>query len=403
MLNNINESFLLDFKYYVNTLLGKFFKYFINLSLFFHNNLSLFGFMLLLIISNQIISGIMLSFSLLPEPMLIPVCREEEDSENLYTDDFFWLHERGVDLFFLLLVIHLFRKFFIIAYHYEQELAWKSGVMLFLLGHGVIFFGLVLCCTHLSEITLTIAANILHTIFFFKGKMYWWLFTDMLLNTDTLIRLAYIHYILAFIVIYLGILHGIEMHYDWRGETYLLALDLELNWWWEALNNELGQSLNFLLLLFFINVYLYGKIEPLSYEIFMWGDIGIVTDVRFYGVAPHWYFRPYMAWLIVCPYHKMGLGGLFFFFLILYFQPNFFKNIINTNIQYNFLYLTSFFFFIFFLFYTTTFLPYGRFYNQIGGNNIMLFSYLFVFIYLGTTIRVINFNNSFTYILFYLK
>jgi hypothetical protein len=52
----------------------------------------------------------------------------------------------------------------------------------------------------------------------------------MLLNTDTLIRLAYIHYILAFIVIYLGILHGIEMHYDWRGETYLLALDLELNW-----------------------------------------------------------------------------------------------------------------------------------------------------------------------------
>ena len=28
--------------------------------------------------------------------------------------------------------------------------------------------GLVLCCTHLSEITLTIAANALHTFFFLK-------------------------------------------------------------------------------------------------------------------------------------------------------------------------------------------------------------------------------------------
>jgi hypothetical protein len=33
--------------------------------------------------------------------------------------------------------------------------------------------------------------------------------------------------------------------------------------------------------------YLYTDPEALSYEIFMWGDIGMVTDVRFYGVAPH--------------------------------------------------------------------------------------------------------------------
>jgi hypothetical protein len=33
--------------------------------------------------------------------------------------------------------------------------------------------------------------------------------------------------------------------------------------------------------------FMYPDAEALSYEIFMWGDIGIVTDVRFYGVAPH--------------------------------------------------------------------------------------------------------------------
>jgi len=29
-----------------------------------------------------------------------------------------------------------------------------------------------------------------------------------------------------------------------------------------------------------------------------------------------------MAWLVVCPFHKMGIFGLLYFFLILFFQPN---------------------------------------------------------------------------------
>jgi hypothetical protein len=45
--------------------------------------------MVFFIIANQLISGTMLSFSLITEPMLIPLNREEEDVENLYTDDFF--------------------------------------------------------------------------------------------------------------------------------------------------------------------------------------------------------------------------------------------------------------------------------------------------------------------------
>lgn len=67
---------------------------------------------------------------------------------------------------------------------------------------------------------------------------------------------------------------------------------------------------------------IYVEPEALSYEIFMWGDVGMSTDVRFYGVAPHWYFRPYMAWLIICPFHRVGIFGLVFFFFVLYFQVN---------------------------------------------------------------------------------
>jgi len=33
--------------------------------------------------------------------------------------------------------------------------------------------------------------------------------------------------------------------------------------------------------------------------------------------------------------------------------------------------------------YTTSFLPYGKFYNRLGGNVAMLYSYMFVYIYLS--------------------
>jgi hypothetical protein len=45
-------------------------------------------------------------------------------------------------------------------------------VFAFLILQLTVFAGLVLCGTHLSEITLIIAANALHTFFLFKGKIY---------------------------------------------------------------------------------------------------------------------------------------------------------------------------------------------------------------------------------------
>ncbi len=352
----------------------------------------------------------MVSFSLIPEPMLVPIVRDEEDLEDLYTDDFFWLHERGVDLLFVFSWLHLFRKIYINAFEYEHEVAWKSGVFTFMILQVVTFFGLVLCCTHLSEITLTIAANIMHTFFLFHGKFYWWIFTDKNLNSDTLVRLAYAHYLSAFYMAYLGLLHGIDMHYDWKNEASYDGLETEMSWWDEALSNELGTFIEAMLVLTIICAYLYPEPESLSYEIFMWGDIGLVPDVRFYGVAPHWYFRPFMAWLIVCPHHKTGIFGLLFFFFALFHQPTlhglnehnlyyrrklllnstllkrrkFYKNSF-FNVELNMFFQLTYALFVMCALYASSFLPYGRFYNRLGGNSGMLGSYFYMFCYLSLT------------------
>ena len=353
----------------------------------------------------------MLALSFIPEPMFVPIVREEEDLEDLYIDDFFWFHERGVDLIFIFSYFHLFRKLYLNVFEYENEVAWKSGVFTFLIFQVVVFLGLVLCCTHLSEITLTIAANVLHTFFLFKGKAYWWIFTNKQLNSDTIVRLAYAHYLAGFFMAYLGLLHGIDMHYDWKNESTYNGIDSELVWWDEALSNELGNFSDSLFIIALVVWFVYPEPEALSYEIFMWGDVGIITDVRYYGVAPHWYFRPFMAWLIACPHHKTGIFGLLFFFFILYFQPNLhgtgdqsnynkkilalFNNIFNKNsifssmtinVEMNRFHHITYFLFIGCMLYASSYLPYGRFYNRVGGDIGILLAYMYIFCYLGFSV-----------------
>lgn len=396
-------------------IMNKLLKYFSVLKVAYHTAGSLVGFSIFVIISNQLLSGVALALSLVPETMLISYVREEEDLENLYSDDFFWLHERGVDLLFITVFLHLLKKLYLNVSDIEQEYAWKTGAIAFLIIQVTVFAGLVLCNTHLSDITLVIAANVFHTIFLFLGKPYWFIFTDKSLNTDTLIRLAYLHYIIAFFLFYLGINHGVDMHYDWKSKNIYNGIKQQLNWWDEALSNELSKFLYLLIITGLLGEFLYSEPEALSYEVFMWGDVGIITDVRFYGVAPHWYFRPYMAWLIACPFHVTGVIGLVFFFVSIYFQVNINNNdinnlkILNAGLQIlgvNYLnndfyvnkyytkwssvqsdlsiqWLLTFGFFIISILYTLSFLPYGRFFNKLGGNTGFLMAYFYIFSFLG--------------------
>ena len=84
---------------------------------------SVFGLFIVFIISIQCITGTMIALSLICDPMIIPTSRDEEDLDDLYTDDFFFLHERGVDFIFITMFIHLGRKIYLRSFLKEQETA----------------------------------------------------------------------------------------------------------------------------------------------------------------------------------------------------------------------------------------------------------------------------------------
>lgn len=108
---------------YVNIQLKNLLRYFTTMTTSHHDLTALFGFFIILVVSSQLVSGIMLSFSLIPEPMLIPISRNEEDIENMFIDDFFYVHERGVDLIFIFSYCHLFRKLYLNSVDVEQEIS----------------------------------------------------------------------------------------------------------------------------------------------------------------------------------------------------------------------------------------------------------------------------------------
>ena len=371
-----------------------------------HSFLGLTGFSIFVVIGFQVITGIFLATGYIPEPMIVPVSRETEDIEGYFIDDIFWLHERSVDILMFLIYGHILRKLYIGPTAQQTEHSWKTGVFIYLFLQVVIFFGIVLCSSQLSEITLRIAANIIASITRFWTELDWIIFTDRSLNSDTLIRMTILHYLTGILVPFFGLIHGVEMHYDWKSEVNYTGLKESVNWLDEGLINELIKFIITVWVFIFLSSLLFKTQEPISYEIFTWFDLGIL-DIKYKGVAPHWYFRPYMGWLGTLPDHYGGLVILFLFHILFYYQPdlmgkenkfnpfnsNFYKgeqdnSLIfkglnqNINPQYNLVYNITFIIFTFSLWYVGSFLPYGLMFHSIGGNIGLLIADLYIFFYL---------------------
>lgn len=365
-------------------------NYFYSMTAGIYSMKSVVGALLFFLIAFQCLSGFFLALAYIPDSMLYPISREFDDMEDLYSDDIFWLHERGVDFIFIFLFFHIFRKIFIANSH-SQFNAWSTGAFLMILVHLSVFFGLSLCGTHLSEVTLLIAANLLSAAMLRLNNAAWFLFTDLSLNLDVLLRLSVLHYLISFFLLFFCFLHLVDMHYDWKDASYFSGNIFGVLWSSVVLKYEFYSILFIFNFFFFFYFFTSELNEAVSYEIFMWGDVGIVNDVRYFGVAPHWYFRAYMGWLNVCPSFYVGIFGLAFFILCLALQ-NWLKRgqylylsqaCLFTSPHFNIAYVTFYTFFVLSSFYTFSILPYGRFYNRLGGNVSLLFSYFFILLYLS--------------------
>jgi quinol-cytochrome oxidoreductase complex cytochrome b subunit len=74
---------------------------------------SIIGFMLMLTIIMQILSGFFLGWYFMPEPGLVVELREEMFNDTRFGAEVFYMHTRGVDVIMVLSYLHILKKIYL--------------------------------------------------------------------------------------------------------------------------------------------------------------------------------------------------------------------------------------------------------------------------------------------------
>jgi len=180
---------------------------------------SVIGFMLLLCIVLQILSGFFLGWYFIPEPGLVVELREEMFNDTRFGVEVFYMHQRGVDALMVMSYLHIFKKIYLKNYITSESEGWILGGYAFLWFHYVVFLGISLSCSHLSDLTLTIGANIFWSLLNNIHKSYYIMFTNKHLNTDQLTRIMVLHYFVPWYYLYLVKLHILFCHESWDSDS----------------------------------------------------------------------------------------------------------------------------------------------------------------------------------------
>ena len=89
-------------------------NFFVNrLVLPFSSVTSIIGFMLLLSILMQLLSGFFLAWYYIPEPGLVVELREEMFNDTRFGGEVFYMHVRGVDTLMVLSYMHILKKIYL--------------------------------------------------------------------------------------------------------------------------------------------------------------------------------------------------------------------------------------------------------------------------------------------------
>ena len=378
---------------------------------------SIIGFMLFSVILLQLLSGFFLGWYYMPEPGLVIELREEMFNDTRFGAEVFYMHVRGVDTIFVLSYVHILKKMYLKNYVTAESDGWLLGGYAFFWFHYIVALGISLSATHLSDLTLTIIANIFWSVFNFTYKTYYIIFTNKHLNTDQLTRLMILHYFTPWYYLYLVKLHVLFCHESWDSDSgeavYEDKSGTYVAWFYDAFLKEIQDAWYWSLYVFVYFTMHHFDASTVNYHFFERWNISELDEIRFYGVAPHWYFRPLMGLLVVSPSHYEGLMWMGLWFVLLASLPIIY-NMYHANnstfhiipMQVSMLQTLAFLIFMLSMYCTASMLPCGQYYyapeGGYVGNPWVKFSYQYAYLYLAWIIHhldwVEHYMFRFTYV-----
>jgi ubiquinol-cytochrome c reductase cytochrome b subunit len=172
-----------------------------------------FGSLALLVLVNQIVTGIFLTMN------YDPSATGAFDSVQYIMRDVEWgwliryMHTTGASLFFVVIYLHMFRGILYGSYKKPRELVWLLGMLIFLVLMAEAFMGYVLPWGNMSFWGAKVIVSLFGTIPVIGKDLVEWIMGDFLPADATLNRFFALHVIaLPLVLLLLVVLHLAALH-----------------------------------------------------------------------------------------------------------------------------------------------------------------------------------------------
>ena len=172
-----------------------------------------FGSLAILVLVNQIVTGIFLTMN------YDPSATGAFDSVQYIMRDVEWgwliryMHTTGASLFFVVVFLHMFRGIMYGSFKKPRELVWVLGMLIFLVLMAEAFMGYVLPWGNMSFWGAKVIVSLFGTIPVIGGHLVEWIMGDFLPADSTLNRFFALHVIaLPLVLLLLVVLHLAALH-----------------------------------------------------------------------------------------------------------------------------------------------------------------------------------------------
>ena len=290
------------------------------------NAMYCFGALAVLVLINQLLTGIWLSM------FYMPSADKAFASIQLIMRDvnFGWLlrymHTTGASAVYIILYIHIFRGLLYGSYQKPRELVWIFGVILFLILLVESSFGYLLPWGQMSYWSMQVITSLFSVIPYFGDKLVMWARGDYMVSEATLLRCYALHIIgIPFLIFGLVALHIKALHHVGSNNPDGVNID----------SNNLASPY----LQPFYPFYMLKDIKAFSillavffFIVFFIPDFGgYFIEVNNYKIAnptqspqdirPLWYVMPFYGILKIIPNKTFGVVLMFSSIVVLFLFP----------------------------------------------------------------------------------
>ncbi len=288
-----------------------------------------FGSLSLVVLVNQIVTGIFLTMNYKPD------AQEAFASVEYIMRDVEWgwliryMHSTGASLFFVVVYLHMFRALLYGSYKEPRELLWILGMLIYVVLMAEAFMGYLLPWGQMSYWGAQVIISLFSAIPFVGEELALWIRGDFVVSDATLNRFFSLHVIaLPLVLLMLVVLHIAALHTV--GSNNPDGIDIK------KYKDENGKPLDGIafhpyytvkdsvglvvfLMIFAAIVFFYPEMKGYFLEAanFIAAD-SLKTPEH---IAPLWYFTPFYAILRAVPDKLLGVIAMGAAIVVLFFLP----------------------------------------------------------------------------------